>query len=188
MRIIRCSLLFAASFALMPLPTVAESVFGDGFAMGTQVTTGVRLHPGSELRRPWQIVSAEKAEAKLLPTGFTGVFPRWDDSSKQFALRAELRLSVAVPVTAIRVTFDLYDVWGAKVQTLHYDRIEDLPAGEHTAVAGWSRISEVEARQVFATYAYVSRVRLANGTIKTVENGLLVDNPPLFQATPEVNP
>lgn len=180
MQPIGCTFIFAASLALTPLPTVAESVLGNGFAMGTQVTTGVRLHPGSELPRPWQIVSAEGIGVQLLPTGFTGVFPRWDDSSQQFALRAELRLSVAVPVTAVRVTFDLYDVWGAKFQTLHYDRIEDLPTGEHTAVAGWSRISEVEVRQVFATYAYVSRVRLADGTIKTVEDGLLTDNPPQF--------
>lgn len=157
-----------------------EVLRGTGLPMSTEVASGIRLHPRSSLTRPWQILNDERLPVKLLGASFSGVFPRIDERSRQYQLRAELKIAATQPISAIRVEFQLFDAWGEPLGTYHYDRIADLPEGEHFMTADWLAIPEGVSSGVYGTFAHVSRVRLTDGTIMTVGEDVVRGKAPEF--------
>lgn len=69
-------------------------------------------------------------------------------------------------MTAIHVTFLLFDLWGEHLTSLGFTEILDLKAGQKAPFsAQWNLHSEHDCSAYYASIAYVSRVRTADGRV-----------------------
>lgn len=147
---------------------------GAGQPMNTQVIGSVRLNQGSTLLREWVIVNDPALPVSLSPQNFNGVYPTYSERDRAYQYYSRMIAQVEEPVVAISVTHIVFDVWNQRVRTLRLDRIADLTVGTHTVEGRWRIDSEPQAEAHFSSISFISRVRLANGEVRSADLGLIV--------------
>lgn len=86
--------------------------------------------------------------------------------SGDYRYRADFTIETKQPVRAFEVACQIVDVYGNHVRGLRYSHVGDLDAGASKKVEGqWQLSSENEAEAHYASIAYISRVRLADGRV-----------------------
>lgn len=76
----------------------------------------------------------------------------------------------AEDVTACEVRYLTFNVWGQHVSTLVVGLVQDIPAGKRiTMTRSWTLDSADEAAEYCASLGFVSRARLASGTVRSAD-------------------
>lgn len=132
----------------------------EGTALRADIGYGAVLHPNSSLRREWYVLRDDKAPLAL--EGAVGVTVAQEDGA--LAYRASYRLHAREPVTAFELRIHLLDVFGNLIRTLAVTELADVSEPQ-TFQARWGLWPVHEATEVFATVAYVARVRTASAQV-----------------------
>jgi len=164
--------MFRLLFALLILATSAtaqpaEVIRGNGDPMNTQLIGNVRINAASSLERRWIIVNDPSLPARITERLYRGVTIGFGE--RDFQYRSSFTLALTAPVSAIEVIHIVFDVWNQRVRSLRFDSVADLQIGEHRLSGSWRLGSEAEAVRHYQSLAYISRVRLADGTVLSAD-------------------
>lgn len=158
------------------LPVQAQSALrGEGHPMSTEVATRLRLSPDSGLKREWFILDDPALPVRISGTGFKGLSLRYETSSGTFLYQVDLGLQFDAAATAVEVEFLALDVWGDAVRRFALVKVADFAVGVEGMTGSWRFTSQAEAAKHFGTVAYVSKVRLPDGSILRVNRQMIAD-------------
>ena len=133
-----------------------------------QVTLGhgIILNKGSNLER--SVVTIHNATPEVTIEGAAPVRVSYYSSRSDYYYNANWTINSESHLQAIEMRFLLFDVWNNRTKTLGATEIVDMPAGSKRTFSGrWRIYSENEAAEHYASIAYISMVRGANGAIST---------------------
>lgn len=91
-------------------------------------------------------------------------------------LESKFAFQTSSDITAVEITFLLFDVWNGLVQKLTHSILEDVPAD--SVVAGlrvWPVVRGFVVPHYLTSFTYISSVRLANGKVDCTDMRVLVD-------------
>ncbi|MCI0605340.1 hypothetical protein L0156_20340 [bacterium] len=147
-------------------PSKVSVTKADGGSITTKLGHGFAIAKNSALHREWIAIHDPSLPADL--DGTPGIKMVYVSSEYRgdYNYKANVTLIPREPLSSIEVRFLTFDVWGDHVRSLVYEEVIDLPAGKkHQFEGAWNVFSENEAEKHYASIAYVSRVRLANGKV-----------------------
>lgn len=148
---------------------------GEGHPMSAEVASGLRLSPDSGLTREWFILDDPSLPVQISGTGFKGLSLRYDNASGTFFYRVDVGLQFNAAATAVEVEFLALDVWGDAVRRFALVKVADFAVGEEGMTGSWRFTSQAEAAKHFGTVAYVSKVRLSDGSILRADRQMIAD-------------
>lgn len=151
-----------------PAPQSVTVSRTDGGSITTQLGSGITVAGSSTLHREWIAVHDALMPADVGGTpGITTVYVSRQYGG-EYRYRAQPSLTTRAALRAIQIKFLAFDVWGNHTQTLIYEEVSDIPASSGRAITGeWPLYSENEVEKHYASIAYVSQVRLADGRVVT---------------------
>lgn len=153
------ALLFAV--ALSPTLVAAETLSGDGEPIAFDVGYGIVVNEGSSLLRSWTIINDERLPVSL--SNFNGLRTLYQD--RNWIFEASFGLGFSSEVAAVEIRFIPFDVWGERSTTLSLTIIKDFSARSYLENGNWRILRESTAVEHAGSIAYVSQVRLMDGTI-----------------------
>ncbi|MBK5292182.1 MAG: hypothetical protein JJE04_10950 [Acidobacteriia bacterium] len=130
----------------------------------TPLGYGVVLNKKSSLARTTYLIVDPECPLALKSAKLTTVWERKEYSGEyQYAGVAEGAAKKGL--TAASIAFVVLDVWGQHIQSLDHETIEDISEGPFKSEGHWRLWSENDASRFMNSFAFVRRVRLADGTI-----------------------
>ena len=116
-----------------------------------------------QLDREWIVI-----DDPAMPVRFQSSTGIWIGASKDYVCSKFDLLIKDSDLAAIEVRFVLFDIWWEFVTTLAADTIQDMKADSVCTIdkmLNWHCVSQAVAKTHYASVGYVSRVRLADGTL-----------------------
>jgi hypothetical protein len=129
---------------------------------------GGPLNKGSSLSREWITFHDASLPADLVGTvGFKTEGYLSLERGVVCTYTAEYSINAKEPLSAIEVRFLSFDVWGGHQRSFSETHVQDIKAGEQTSFSlSWDLSpSENEAKEFYASIAYITRVRTQSGHI-----------------------
>ncbi len=169
-----------------PTPRANTTAFShaSGGSMRLNMGYGIALNERTSIQREW--IAAHDSTAPVDLVGTPGLATAYGDG---YQARASYQLQVRDSVVAVEIRFVAFDVWGDPIRTFRAAEIEDLGRGLSREYKGtWSLSSYgADPSELYATIAYVSRVRRANGAIWEANEAPILAEARRFDArfTPE---
>lgn len=147
-------------------PNTVVVIRADGGNIKTNLGYGIILNEKSGLKREWITAQDTLIPARLATTGIKTVYASRSSYSSGYEYRADVSIHALEPLSAIEVRFVLFDIWGEFLKTLSLTEVQDVPAGATVKFdPSWNLYSENEASEIYASIAYVARVRTQSGKI-----------------------
>jgi hypothetical protein len=139
-----------------------------GGSLKTELAYDVVINSDSTLQREWAAIHEEAMPVELI--GTPGIITRYESESDYttgtYSYQTEFALRPKVDVVAAEIRFLTFDVWGTHQRTLSMSEIRDFAAGERYSLKGtWSLYLGSECAEFYASLAYVSRARTAQGHV-----------------------
>lgn len=159
-----------------------------GGSVRTDLRYGLALNRNSSLERQWVTIH-DAARMRVDIVGDAGIDTVYKAggrfSSGEYEYSSKVVLEVNEPITAFRVQFLVFDVWGNSLgRSLSATEIVDLDAGEtRTYDWRWNARSEHDVSELFASVAYVAEVRTADGDVLKADTQFVVEQAAFFSAT-----
>ena len=139
---------------------------GSGGSIQTKLGAGIVLNKESTLEREWLTLHDPALPADLVGTVGVKTVYQPDRLRGEYHYNAEVQVKPREALKAIEVRFLVFDLWGGHVRNLALDEIADMPAGVERPLSGaWRVYSENEVSRHYASIAYISRVRTADGRV-----------------------
>lgn len=134
----------------------------DGGSNETVLSGSVSVNGNSSLRKKWYVINDNAAPVELLDIG---VETRYRDRRYRFIPEGKYR--TRADVTAVRINFVQYDVFGKRMQTLSALNVSDLSKGEEKKFSRYSSwyADENDVQEFLTSIAFVSQVRMKGGSI-----------------------
>jgi hypothetical protein len=157
------NLAWSQTAAAKPEVTVTKA---PGGLIQTRLSGNIIVNKESTVTREWLALHDPAMPADLIGTpGVTTVFVP-DRLRGEYQYQAKVPLQAKKALAAVEVRFLVFDVWGQHVRTLLADEITDIPAGStKELVPEWRLYSESECSKHYASIAYISRIRTADGIV-----------------------
>lgn len=164
--------------AAPPEPNTVVFTRSSGGSVRTNLGYGIVLNAKSTLEREWVTAQDTLLPARLV--GTVGVRTAYDPggrySSGQYEYRATVPIEAIDSLSAVEVRIVPFDVWGEFLKTLSMTEVEDIPAGvTREFTPRWRLYSENEASEVYASIAYIARLRTSAGRVYQTESGAIVE-------------
>lgn len=171
------AILLPALAGLMSLwvsASLAQEVHtGKGGPLNFDLGYGTMTNPGSSLSQTWYTVSDPALPASIKPTSFNGVEVLLLD--RGYIYRSAMSLKVTAPIVAVEIVNIPFDVFNSPGRPLSLTHVSDMLPGSVQVDGQWSVYSETAALSTLTTFAYVDRVRLANGTVLASNRDLVLE-------------
>lgn len=147
-----------------PEPTFSRETGG---SIQTKLSAGISVNKDSSLQREWITMHDPSMPADLVGTvGIMTIYKPGGSYSGQYEYSASYKILPTQALRAIEVRFLTFDVWGNHVRTLVVTEVSDIPIGQATLFTGeWKVYSENEVSEHYASIAYLSRARTADGRV-----------------------
>lgn len=136
-----------------------------GGSMRTELGHGITVNKGSSLEREWVVVNHPGTPALFVGTPGVRTAYKPDRVRGEYVYETEFTLDIKEPLTAVRVHFLLFDVWGRHVRTLGFTEVADLEPGRRGFKGTWRAWSENDVAEYYASIAYIARVRTKSNRI-----------------------
>jgi hypothetical protein len=149
--------------------TIIFTSTSDGDVL-TPVRTATPLNANSSLTRTYHVAQHQTAPVRLREVG---IDTRQDRDDGAFELYTEGTLIADEAVSAVRVTFVLFDIFDRPMRTLTLTLVQDIAAGttlDLTGVGAWNAAvgpHSHEARDLLSVVSSVAYVRRQNGAVWT---------------------
>ena len=139
----------------------------DGGTIQTSLGFFDKLNLKSTLSREYVAVVSNLPVSFPDTPGVTTIYEKGENRSGDYfyASNTTVIIGDAFTVTAFEVRFATFDIFGNRVCTLSATEIEDIPAGEQRTYDWKWRLSEKDAREHFASVAFVAQVRTTDGQV-----------------------
>lgn len=170
-------------------PTVVAQVQkitrSSGGSIKTELGYGIVLNSESSLEREWITIHDSSIPADLM--GTVGVKTIYESvgrySSGEYMYSANYSVIVQEPISAIKINFLTFDIWGNHVNNLSATEIIDLQKGETKSFdSKWRLYSENEASEFYASIAYIAQVRTKAGRVIKPDPKIIVDEARKFSS------
>ncbi|KPN77161.1 hypothetical protein AEA42_09695 [Shewanella sp. Sh95] len=133
-----------------------------GGTIKTELGYGIVLNKESSLTREWITIHDDSLPVDIV--GTTGVSTSYQDRNYQYV--AEYSIKTKEDISAIEIRFLIFDIWGNHVTNLSATDIEDTKAEvTKTTSSKWNEYSENRVSEYYASIAYISQVRTADGRV-----------------------
>ncbi len=141
----------------------AESVTkASGGSIKTRGGSGNELNQDSSLTREWITIHDKAIPADIYRT--VGVEIKYGFGDHRYWAVGSITAKKAL--SAIKIRFLTFDIWGDHTGNLSGTEIVDMEAGESIQFDWeWDVYSENEASEYFASIAYIAQVRTKNGRV-----------------------
>lgn len=97
-------------------------------------------------------------------------------SQSPLLLESKFAVQTTSDITAVEVTFLLFDVWNDLELKLTHSILEDVPAASVAAgLRTWPVLRGFNVSHYLTSFTYVSSVRLAHGRVQTTDPRVVVD-------------
>lgn len=150
-----------------------EMINGTGFPLNFDMGYGIMTNKGSSLAQTWMVVNDPSLPVSFDASGYKGLETRYVERGYQY--RANLKLNITQPVSAVRIVVIPFDVWNHANRPLALSHISDIAPGSKDLEGTWNAFDENEALSVTTTIAYIDQVRLKDGTIITGDTDFVLD-------------
>ncbi len=137
-----------------------------GGSVATPLTHDLKVNARSSLNRTAYVINDPGGLAKLDDAFIRTVFISEYPGEYRYTEVGSVEFKEAV--TAFEVVYLLFDVWGSHLKSLQDEEITDIPANTPVELTDYWRASENDVSSYLTCFSYVRRVRLADGTIWTV--------------------
>jgi hypothetical protein len=107
------------------------------------------------------------------PVQISRVATRFELMKSNFALVAATDFTARAPVAAVSIRHVAFDVFGRHMENLAATDVTDRGAGAHSREARWNALGDL-IPEMLTTVTYVARVRLADGTQWSADEGRLL--------------
>ena len=155
----------------------------DGGSITTHLGYGVAVAKGSSLHREWIAVHDSSFPVDLSGTPGVKTIFEAEKYGGEYRYRADFEIATKKAVQAVEVRFLTFDVWGNHVQSLAYEEVVDIPAGENRRLKGeWRIFSENDVEKHYASIAYIARARLADGQVREAKEAPILEEARRFSA------
>ncbi len=125
----------------------------------------------SQLPLAWMVVV--DSTLGVVPSGLSGAQP--DIKAKTPALKLSLQVRGTKDVVAIEVTFLTFDIWNRFTGVYRAGRVLDFKPGQKRGLTlFWYGMEYSDLRLFQTTLLYISRVRLANGTVIVADRSIVL--------------
>jgi hypothetical protein len=134
----------------------------------------IRLNEDSTLEREYITIIDSSLPLAMTKCAGVGTFYKRGEqySAGGYSYETTCYLNAIEDIQAYRVIYLTFDIWGNHVRTLSATDIRDISAGTFFEKhCEWKLFDENEACQHYASIAYVSLVRMANGTVISGNQG-----------------
>ena len=137
-----------------------------GGSIQTPLGYGIVVAKESTLTREWIVVHDSSLPIDLAETPGVRTAYVSKQYSGEYRYKADFSVVAKQAIRAFQVNFQTFDVYGNHVRGLSFSHVGDLAAGATKKVDGeWQLLTENDAEAHYASIAYVSRVRLADGRV-----------------------
>jgi hypothetical protein len=131
----------------------------DGGSVAIRTATGF-VNQDSSIKRKWYVIDDVNAPVRL---EHAGVFPRLEEKENVQLLVPIGTVSPKQAISAVEVRYVLFDVWGERLRTMAVTRMSDSSTHVDLRTNEKFPALESEASQVVTVFAFVARVRTAEG-------------------------
>jgi hypothetical protein len=168
--------ILTSSLALLALPAAVLAQAANaptftreaGGSIQTKLSDNIIVNKESTLQREWITMHDPAMPADLVGSvGVTTVYKRGSSPySGEYRYAASYKLQPSQPLRAIEVRFLTFDLWGNHVRTLVATEVSDILTGDPKLLTGeWKVYSENEVSEHYASIAFLSRARTADGRV-----------------------
>jgi len=133
-----------------------------GGSIQTKLGYGIVLNKDSSLIREWITVHDDSLPIEIV--GSTGVLTTYSD--RNYMYNAEYTIITQEAISAFEVRFLTFDIWGNNVKNLVATDVVDIGSGVTQKFdAKWKEYSESRVSEFYASIAYISQIRTADGRV-----------------------
>lgn len=135
----------------------------EGLPMEIELSRTLKLNEGSTLRREHYAFNDPNLPVRI--TAAPNVEILYAD--RRFNYICGVELEASVPLAAVKVIIVTIDVWGKHGSNLSCVEIRDMAPGAHKVGGAWNIFQDADAESFWASIAFVSDVRTADGAVFT---------------------
>jgi len=136
----------------------------DGGSVVTELGYGIAVNKGSSLHRRWYVINDSSCPLDLGTVGINAVY-KSAQYSAGYSFLPVGDLTPKVSISAVRVIFAQFDLWGDRERTLAANEVRDLPAGQSFKITGTWYADENDVAEQLTSVAYVRNAMTADGKI-----------------------
>lgn len=136
-----------------------------GGSIQTILGYGIIVNKESSLTREWIAMHDTGFPVDLVET--PGIVTAYEQNrvSGDYRYKTNFMIDVKESISAIEIRFLTFDIWGQHVRNLSLSEIRDVRPGQIKLSGEWNLYSENECSDYYASIAYISRIRKANGQV-----------------------
>ena len=159
----------ALCFALLAFPqaTALKVLTIDGGTVVTPLSYNIKVNSRSTLRRTWLVINDPTCPVQISRAGINTAFEQ-DRVSGSYHFKAAGSFTVKEAVSALTITFILYDPFGDHMKTLGATYVEDFAAemiGSLDSLGGRWYANETDVRDLLTVVAFISDARTTGGAV-----------------------
>ena len=156
------SLFFLLLFYMIIALNATQVTSANGGSIQTKLGYGIVLNKDSSLMREWITVHDDSLPIDF--DGNTGLKTIYSDRSYYYS--SEYTIITKEAISAFEIRFLTFDIWGNHIQNLVATEISDIGSGMSEKFdAKWKEYSENRVSEFYASIAYISQIRTADGRV-----------------------
>ncbi len=132
--------------------------------MITNLGHGIEVNKGSSLQRRWFVINDPSCPVQLLGAGINTVYLN-SNMGEGYKYKATGVAITSGTVTAFKVRYLLFDIWGDRAETLSGTDVSDLKGQINLKDIGSWEALENDVSEILTVLSFVDRVRRPDGTV-----------------------
>lgn len=141
----------------------------DGGSVTTSLIGNIKVNKNSSLKRTWITINDSVCPVQMTGAGISTVYERSSlGSSGDYRFNAAGSITASEAVSAVDITFILYDPFGTHMRTLGGTYVQDFVVNSTTSLnslGGSWYATENDISELLTVVAFISHVRTVSGAV-----------------------